>query len=175
MAGMSANSYGSGNYDIEGESSFVIGALYGIAWGKWDFEFEAFLSGDSGSWEEYYFSGGLHKAEFSGLSLMIPVIVKYEFKLGPVAVQPLAGLYFNFALGNLEYKGFGGDEDLDWEKPLLGLMFGADAGIDLGRGRVFVDLRFAGDLGDTVIDNDIKMGKTVFMMTLGYRYFLGKK
>jgi hypothetical protein len=159
---------------MKGDSNFAIGAFLGMTKGTWSLEAEALLSGDKGTMKIPYYNYSYweyYKYGFSGWSLMIPLIVKYEFKLGPVVIQPLAGLYFNIALGHFEIDG----TENDWEKPLLGLMFGGDVGVNLGGGRIFLDLRYAGDLGNTVIDSNFEVGKSAFTVSLGYQHFLNGK
>jgi hypothetical protein len=174
IAGVSLNTYDSKNNiveDMNGRSGFAIGPFFGMTRGNWSFEAEALLSGDNGTMEISN-RNSYSEYDFSAWSFMIPLIVKYEFKLGPVVIQPLAGFSFNFALGDFKIE----DIKNDWEKPLFGLMFGGDVGVNVGRGRIFADLRYAVDLGNTEIDDNFKMGKSLFMISLGYQYFLsGKK
>jgi hypothetical protein len=110
--------------------------------------------------------------DISGMSLLVPFIFKVDFHLGPVVLQPLAGLYLNFALGKLETRGMGIEGEDPYANPLFGLMFGGSAGISLGRGILFLDSRYAMDLGRTVAGNDPKTiwRRSALMFNLGYQF-----
>jgi hypothetical protein len=98
-----------------------------------------------------------------------------DFHLGPVVLQPLAGPYFNFALGKLTTSGgISGKES--YKNPPLGLTFGALAGLNLGGGLLFIDGRFEMDLGKTEAEKSIEIWRrSAFMLNLGYQIYLGRK
>jgi hypothetical protein len=122
--------------------------------------------------------------DLMGISLLVPLIIKLDFHLGPVVLQPLAGGYVNFALGDLKWHGYDpGDTKAAYANPLFGLMFGGALGFKLGRGSLFVDSRYVMDLGSTAmgsheITNNTAMRawkRSGVMLNLGYQFYLGGK
>jgi hypothetical protein len=113
----------------------------------------------------------------TGTSLLLPFIFKVDFHLGPVVLQPLAGLYLNFALGDLKESGGRYDTEEPYANPLFGLMLGGSFGITLGRGILFLDTRYAMDLGRTVAGSGPKTiwRRSAFMFNLGYQFSLGRR
>jgi hypothetical protein len=176
-AGIRSLSYNTDGTDwdglaVEGNSAPNAGLFIGMDFGKLIIQAEIVLSGDNGTIDNIY-SNNFYSMGVTGTSLLIPLIVKRDFHLGPVVFQPLAGLYFNFALGDLKLEDntMGGEEP--YANPPVGLIFGGDVGIALWKGVLFLDLRFAGDLGKTAAGNDpIEIWtRTSFMINLGYQFF----
>jgi hypothetical protein len=157
------------NATIEGQSNFAFGVFAGSGGAGLGYELGVIMTGNSGetsstSYGPFY--------EFDGSIVMLPFLFKYEFSLGPVVLTPLAGVYFSFATGDLEYNG----TDTEWEPPLFGLMFGGSVGYNLWGGRIFADMRYASGFGNIVIEPDSsspdEMSHSTFMISLGYQYFL---
>jgi hypothetical protein len=158
------------NAEIEGKSTFNGSLFLGMDFGAWSLQGEVLLTGDNGTLNVPGIDG------ITGWSLLIPFIFKGDFRLGPVILQPLVGPYLNFVLGDLELGGtMGGKEP--YANPPLGLMIGADAGIRLGGGIIFLDARFAVDLGKTAVGNNpmTAWSRSAFMLNLGYQFSLGRK
>lgn len=176
MAGLRTLSYDTDDTDwksveLDGSATYSAGLFFGADFGRVIAQAEVILSEDKGAIENL---SGFD--EISGRSLLIPLIVKGDFLLGPVVLQPLAGLYFNVALGDLTLGGtMGGDEP--YASPPVGLMVGGDLGLRFGRNRIFLDLRYAVDLGKTAVGNDPMTAwrRSAFMFNLGYQFYLWRK
>ncbi|MFP3089749.1 porin family protein [Treponema sp. TIM-1] len=176
LVGMNSLSYDTDDtdwegLDIEGNPTFGGGLFFGMDFGMVVAQAEALFRADKGTIENV---PGFD--EGTGLSFLLPLIVKGDFHLGPVVLQPLAGLYFNFALGDLELSGtYGGKEP--YANPLMGLMVGGDVGIRFGRNLIFLDLRYATDLGKTAVGNDPMTAwrRSAFVLNLGYQFFVWRK
>jgi hypothetical protein len=176
MAGMRSPSFDTDdtdweNVDIEGDSSFSGGFFVGIDFGRVIAQAEFAFNEDAGVIENRMgFEKGI------GKSLMIPLIVKGDFHLGPVVLQPLAGVYFNVTLGDLELEGsMGGTEPYAY--PPAGMLFGGDVGIGFGRNLIFLDFRYAMDLGKTAVGNDpiSVWRRSAFVFNVGYQFFIWRK
>jgi hypothetical protein len=104
------------------------------------------------------------------LSLQIPVMLKLDWHFGRIMLQPQAGVYLNFGLGDVTDED--GENGAEYESPLLGLVFGGAAGFRIGKGYLFLDIRYAMDMGDTKIDKGPKWNRSATMFNVGYqRYF----
>jgi hypothetical protein len=176
MAGLRVLSYDTDGTDwerieIDGSPTYSGGLFFGADFGRVIAQAEVLFSGDRGTIENM---GGFD--DLSGISLLIPLIVKGDFLLGPVVLQPLAGLYFNVALGDLTLGGSMGGEE-PYASPPIGLMAGGDLGIRFGRNRVFLDLRYALDLGKTAVGNNPMTAwrRSAFMLNLGYQFYIWRK
>jgi hypothetical protein len=162
-----------GGADIEGRGTFNGGLFFGMDFGVFTGQAEVFFAGEGASTKVL---SGID-TDITGLSILVPLIVKLDLHLGPVVLQPLAGLYLNFALGTLKESVNGYDVEDPYANPLLGVLFGGAFGINLGRGMLFADLRYAQDLGKTVAGNDPKTiwNRSALMMNVGYQFSLGRK
>jgi hypothetical protein len=155
------------------------GLFFGMDFGLLAGEAGFFFTGDHAeayvrSGYGYYDYGGW--VSMTGVSLHIPLLVKMDFHLGPVVLQPLVGPYFNIALGDLHSEGYGYGDD-PYANPPFGLVFGGLAGINLGRGILFIDGRYEIDLGKTVVGKNSMTiwRRSAFMLNLGYQLYLGRK
>jgi hypothetical protein len=90
-------------------------------------------------------------------SLMIPLLLKFNYKPGPFVLSPYGGMYY------VHYF------------PSLSPIFGYSAGFKLGmktwkRGGFFLDLRFSSDLGITNIDGTVPAAyrRTIPSISLGF-------
>jgi hypothetical protein len=84
-------------------------------------------------------------------SLLFPVLAKTTFRPGDFVVSGLAGIYFTVPAGNMKASwsgGGSGSHEGSWEAP-PGFMIGAQGGILLGPGLLFLDIRYASDFGVT--------------------------
>jgi hypothetical protein len=174
MSGMTVPNYkiddtdweSSGGGEIDGNISFSGGLLFGVDFGLLAGEVEILVAGDSADIPA-------RDITLTGVSLLIPFIFKMDFHLGPVVLQPLAGPYLNFALGKL--RSFYGRDP--YANPLFGLMFGGIMGFNLGRGILYLDSRYAIDLGKTKAGTNpmTVWRRGAFMLTLGYQIYVGRK
>jgi hypothetical protein len=164
-----------GGEDIEGRGTFNGGLFFGMDFGVVAGQAEVFFAGERASTKVLL--GSYTDTDITGLSILVPLIVKLDLHLGPVALQPLAGLYLNFALGNLKENVDGSDREDPYANPPLGVLFGGALGISLGRGILFADIRYARDLGNTVAGNNAATiwNRSALMFNLGYQFSLGRK
>jgi hypothetical protein len=167
------------NYEIDGQGSFGGGLYFGMDFGLLTGQAEILVAGDSARMEidsgyPYY---NHDEIKFGGTSLLIPLIFKLDLHLGPVVLQPLAGPYLNFALGDLEEKGDYSDSNDPYANPLFGLMFGGTLGIKAGPGMIFLDTRYAMDLGKTKAGNNplTIWKRSGVLLNLGYQFYFGGK
>jgi hypothetical protein len=158
----------------------IPGGMFGIALGM-DFglligEAEVLLSIDNAETTVQIPYSGKKDISMTGVSLHIPLLVKMDFHLGPVVLQPQVGPYFNVALGNLSMSGYGDGKE-PYANPPIGLVVGGLAGLNLGRGILFVDARYEIDLGKTVAGNEPMTiwRRSAFIPSLGYQIYLGRK
>jgi hypothetical protein len=131
---------------------------------------------NTGSWGTY--SGTAH---YNGTLLQIPLIVKMDLHLWRFVLQPLAGIYLNFGLGdmNLSSSSSGGDSSSyfsfsdkeTWDNPLLGGVVGGTLGLHIGRGFLFLDLRYMGNFGYTKVYDDELYRRSATLGSLGYQYY----
>ncbi|MDR2185695.1 MAG: outer membrane beta-barrel protein [Treponema sp.] len=121
----------------------------------------------------------LANKKFTSYSLMIPLLLKVNFRTGPVILSPLAGLYGVLPLGKTRFKTNTGDEasyKYSYSLP-LGFTAGFEAAIKYGPGRLSAGLRYAVDFGEAIIDNDLRYRRHILSLYLGYEFgfFNGKK
>jgi hypothetical protein len=95
---------------------------------------------------------------YNSKSLMFPVTLKFPLAFEPYMVTPFGGIYLALPLGqmSLETSNINGKNGT-FEYGLtmgLGLTMGVDLGLRLGPGVLFLDIRYSGDFGDTVIQMD---------------------
>jgi hypothetical protein len=139
----------------EKEPGFSGSVFLGYHLGNLGIQVEALSAYDHVTYKYWnYSSYNEEKIRLKGWSLLIPLIVKYDLNLGSFAISPLIGPYFNMTLGDLDGKieGYNGSDGghTSWANPPLGLMFGTDFGWKFRTGMLFLDARFAWDLGRTV-------------------------
>jgi hypothetical protein len=116
---------------------------------------------------------------------MIPLILKGTFWFGRFLVEPLAGLYVTLPLSRMttSIEGIEGDSPYTPGKSgytysvPLGFTAGADFGIHLGPGTLFLDARYSADFGNTVNadTDDMVYRRSMVSITAGYRFGLLKR
>jgi hypothetical protein len=162
--------YGSADGRLRGAFGLFLGLDFGPLIG----EIGTVLSFDRAKvYYSGYYDGYYDGRSARAVALHVPLLVKMDFHLGPVVLQPLLGPYFNFALGDLRI-----DSARDpYANPLFGLVFGGLAGLNLGRGILFIDGRYEMDLGRTVAGNDpiTIWSRSAFILSLGYQIYLGRR
>jgi hypothetical protein len=178
--------YGYGFWKLKGEGGFNIGLLFGYDYGLLALQTELLFVGENARYE-YWTSGyGTHYAlECSGTTMQIPVLLKLDLHWRRLMFQPLAGFYLNIPLGGMDYEikevyeGSGpGEGSYEYDRsPLFGLMFGGAFGVRIGRGYLFMDLRYATNMGETKLDDGrgTKWHRAAFMGNLGYQYYIKGK
>jgi hypothetical protein len=195
----------SGGYGgrVGGGEGFEGGLLLGYDFGLLALQVEFLMSSESMKTEmHYYESSGTYswyradsETHLSGVNFQIPLMLKLDLHWKRLMFQPQVGLYFNFGSDmnyeggysySLPYNNGSGQEEgqADVDPPLLGAMFGGAFGVRIGRGYLFLDVRYALDFGKTVIflplpisyGNDFEGNRSFVTSNLGYQYyFKGKK
>jgi hypothetical protein len=137
----------------------------------------------------------LENEKLSSFTMTIPLLAKMNFRAGQFRLSPLAGLYVMLPLGDTgysyHYSSGDGSKSYSWSYSLpLGVTAGFEGAVRYGPGRIFAGLRYAGDFGNTSINDDPNFskhhtsqnGKTsyrrhTFSLYLGYEFgfFEGKK
>jgi hypothetical protein len=114
-------------------------------------------------------------------SLMIPALLKFHIIKPPFIISPFGGVYWVIPLGLMEFETTReGVSSQPYEytlSPALGITAGLNAGLRLGPGILFIDLRYGFDLGKTVIHMEIDREYTRKMLSfsLGYELALINK
>jgi hypothetical protein len=95
---------------------------------------------------------------YNSKSLMFPVTLKFPLAFEPYMVTPFGGVYLAIPLGQMTLEtsnSSGKTGDFPYGLTMgLGITLGVDLGVRLGPGVLFLDLRYGGDLGETVIQMD---------------------
>jgi hypothetical protein len=114
-------------------------------------------------------------------TLQIPLMLKLDLHWSRIMFQPQAGFYLNFGLGDMscKYEGYSKNfpsGDAEYSSPFLGVMLGGAFGVRIGRGYLFMDIRYAADLGETETNaGGIKFERSATMVNLGYQYYFRSK
>jgi hypothetical protein len=173
----------SNSTSIDGKVDFNAGLLWGYDFGLLAGQVELLLTGDNGE-SKYNGPGYSYKNEFSAMRLQIPIMLKLDFHISRLMFQPQAGFYFNVELGDMdvEYEDTYSQKvetTVDYSPPLFGIMFGGALGVRIGRGYLFMDIRYALSLGETEIEIPLRGSVEVFrhaaMFNLGYQYYFKGK
>ncbi|GHV70802.1 hypothetical protein AGMMS49928_19990 [Spirochaetia bacterium] len=83
---------------------------------------------------------------FYSRSLMFPLLVRLNIHKGSMIAGLLAGPYFFLPLGRMRNDALGGSFDYKMDLP-IGYTAGFNIGVKLGLGYLFLDIRWAEDLG----------------------------
>ena len=108
---------------------------------------------------------------FTSMSLMFPFLLKVPLGFEKFVLSFCAGAYYLLFSPWGEGESGGG---FSMSFP-LGFIIGADLGIPLGPGELFVDLRYGKDHGVTVIQNGPRYGRDRINVGLGYKFGFFKK
>jgi hypothetical protein len=114
-------------------------------------------------------------------SLMIPVLLKFHINKSPFIISPFGGVYWAIPLGLLKFETTReGVASQEYEYTLtgaLGITVGINAGLRLGPGILFIDLRYGFDLGKTVIymETAREYTRSMLSFSLGYELALINK
>jgi hypothetical protein len=112
--------------------------------------------------------------KFSSLSLMVPLLLKANFKPGIFRLSPLAGIYAAIPLGRARYRYTEGEDQkysYSYSIP-LGFILGFEAATQSGPGILVLGLRYAMDIGAASIDDgeDTDYRRQMFSLSLGYEF-----
>ncbi|GHV74026.1 hypothetical protein AGMMS49940_13280 [Spirochaetia bacterium] len=112
--------------------------------------------------------------KYNSFSLMIPLMVKGIFRFNRLVVSPFVGPYFTMPLGKMTIND---DKKSAFSvKVPLGVTAGAELGMHLGPGILFLDTRYAVDFGSTVLANETTVyQRNIVSFSLGYKFGLFKK
>jgi hypothetical protein len=108
-------------------------------------------------------------ATLSASALTIPVLAKLTHRPGNFYLAAFAGPYFTIPLGQIEVNRNGKTETYSYTAP-IGLTGGANAGVKLGPGILFLDLRYSADLDYLWADGSAHYRRDMFSASLGYNY-----
>jgi hypothetical protein len=121
----------------------------------------------------------LRAAPFTAGSLMFPLTLKATLRKEPLlAVSAFAGLYVSAPLGDMLNDKMGGAFGYSYMPP-FGYTAGVNAGIKAGPGYVFLDLRWAQDMGDTIKTgtDEHLYSRSMVVLAVGFEkgFFLKKR
>ncbi|MDR1617930.1 MAG: hypothetical protein LBS06_02635 [Treponema sp.] len=169
----------------EGGESFFEGAGLADQAFTWEGAFQASvrllpflaLQGEAVFTQDRIFS---RDVEISSYSMMFPLLVRFIIRKNNVTFSPLGGVYYILPVGDMEFSSSGVSVFSSWNHPLpLGYTLGLSAGIKLGPGDLFFDLRYSGDLSAAEIDNvagSKLYTRNMVSFTLGYEFgFINRK
>jgi hypothetical protein len=110
---------------------------------------------------------------FNSRSLLIPLLIKPTIRPGIYSFSLFGGIYFSVPLGKMDYSdSFSGDKGSSAVGPELGWEVGGSAGIKVGPGVLFADLRFLKDFDATKIQSGGKIievyKRAMAAFSLGY-------
>jgi hypothetical protein len=118
--------------------------------------------------------------EYRSFSLMFPVVLKGTFRPNRFLIAPLAGVYFIVPMGTMTIPE-SATSDYSYV-PSMGFTAGIQLGMKLGPGNIFVDTRYAADLGDVELAAPFNgdKGKALYRrsmvsVSLGYEWGFFKK
>jgi hypothetical protein len=148
------------------------------------FQLELLLTKDTVVYRGLNQGGGgeyvMANKKYTNLSLMIPLLLKMNFRAGEVRFSPLAGFYAVAPLGHTHYSYSAGESDsYSWSYSVpFGFTLGLEGAVQSGPGRVFAGLRYVADFGKADIrdDQDTRYQRTMFSLYAGYEFgFLNDK
>jgi hypothetical protein len=146
---------------------------------------ELLFTMDTASHQQYHTSPEstelvLQTDKFQSGTLMIPLILKGTFWFDRFLVEPLAGLYLTVPLSRMTTSAEGdsaytsGKSGYTYSVP-LGFTAGADFGVHLGPGTLFLDARYSADFGNAVKAGDTVYRRSMVSLSMGYRFGFFKK
>jgi hypothetical protein len=163
------------NDTATGDFAFGVDFFVGYDFGLFTGQAEFLFANEAGNLDMWY-GNGYRYYKYSGTLFQIPLIAKMDLHLGRFVLQPLAGLYLNFGLGDLDVEdNYGNSSSAEWKNPLLGWVMGGTLGFRLGRGFLFLDLRYMSNFGDTEADGIKLASRRAFLSSLGYQYYFKQK
>jgi len=112
---------------------------------------ELALSRDVVSYSGIEAGSAAYTASFESYSLRLPLLARFTFRPGVFLVSAVAGVSFNIPLGAMNLNSSLYDDTSYRFSLPPGWVVGANAGIRLGPGSLFADIRFSGDFAKTAV------------------------
>jgi hypothetical protein len=116
----------------------------------------------------------IENEQFRAFSLMAPLLIKMNFRPGPVRLSPLAGIYAAAPLAEMRYRTNADAEDRYYSYSIMpvGYIAGLQGAVKFGPGMLFADLRYAGDFGSVTINNHetTRYRRNMLSFSLGYEF-----
>jgi hypothetical protein len=108
---------------------------------------------------------------FQSMSLVIPAVVRANFKPGLIVLAPYCGIYYTAPV----FKDWAGN--METEGPPLGVIAGFSVGRKLGPGILTLDLNYGLDMGNTRVtrkdsnyEGEVKYWRHRLSITAGYDF-----
>ncbi|MDR2607272.1 MAG: hypothetical protein LBC57_02680 [Treponema sp.] len=115
---------------------------------------------------------------FEYVQMLFPLLVKFNIHPGRFVISPYGGIYYPLPLADMKYSRNGRGNDFEYSYSLaLGYIGGISLGTMLGPGRLFLDARYAADLGEirnTATEKDL-FGRNMITVSIGYELGLFRK
>jgi hypothetical protein len=169
-------------YDGEslyGDFAFAAGLSMGYDFGFFIGQVELLLASESvyNVTERPYYSSEFQSGgseSYTGTLFQIPLVVKMDIHLGRSGIfQPQAGLYLNFGIGDAAVYEY--DIAVGWDNPLLGGLIGFTLGGKIGRGLLYLDLRYMTNFGDTIPEGAYGYHRAAILAGAGFQYYFKQK
>jgi hypothetical protein len=120
-------------------------------------------------------SDDLNTAPFISQYMTFPLLVKSTYREGSFMAGAFGGLYYLLPLGQMKNDFLDGEFDYKADIP-LGYTLGINFGIKAGPGNIFIDLRWAADIGKLVKENgDPLYQRSMVSLNIGYEFGLISK
>ncbi|MDE5898166.1 MAG: PorT family protein [Treponemataceae bacterium] len=122
-------------------------------------QLEALFTGNNGVKQEWEIDGAVATQSVSYTALDIPLLVTWDFNLGPVILTPFLGPNFSIPLGDAkvksEYDGKSFDSDISVSSHFIpGIAFGLAAGFPVGPGAIVTEVRYLHDFTPLSVSAD---------------------
>jgi hypothetical protein len=119
------------------------------------------------------YSPVLENNRYRSFSLIFPVFLKLNFRPGIFRLAPYGGFFAFAPLGKTSYRGNPGGEEDRFSRSTsapFGLTAGFEIATKLGPGIILADIRYAGDFGETTINDDAGTNykRNLVSFTVGY-------
>jgi hypothetical protein len=145
---------------------------------------EMIFTWDNASYWNYTRIAGVtdrYTRDYTSFSLQFPLLVRLDLYPGKFRVSPFLGLYVLAPLGRLKTSNSldNNRQSLAYRvSPPVGLSGGLNAGREVGPGNIFIDLRYAVDLGEPRIQNENieTYQRSMVSLSVGYEWgFITKR
>jgi TolB-like protein len=115
---------------------------------------------------------------FSYYAMMLPILGKITFRPGIFLFAGFGGVYFTVPLSAMTFDYDGTEYLYNFTAP-MGFIGGGNFGVKLGPGTLFLDIRYAGDFEDTVLQGDwgsrAVYKRSLVTWSLGYEFGFGNR
>jgi hypothetical protein len=106
------------------------------------------------------------------MSMLFPLMIRVPIREEQFNISLVAGPYYILPVGQLANER--GAYSFRYDLP-LGIMGGMDLGYSIGSGELFGSLRYARDLGMTIVSNGLQYIQDRVIISIGYRFGFLKK